>query len=68
IALFVSRLKEAELVEDAEVEAIDRAVRAEAEAAVEFARSSPHPSPEDLYKDVYVAGERDPRRRRDPWR
>jgi pyruvate dehydrogenase E1 component alpha subunit len=67
IRRFVEKLKAAELIEGEEVERIDEDARAEAEAAVEFARASEPPAVDALYDDVYADPYPDPRRR-DPWR
>ncbi|MGH7545540.1 MAG: pyruvate dehydrogenase (acetyl-transferring) E1 component subunit alpha [Gemmatimonadota bacterium] len=64
---FVERLKKAELIEDEEVDRIDKEARAEIEEALEFARSSEPPGPESLYEDIYADPYPD-LRRRDPWR
>ncbi|MFN7015501.1 MAG: thiamine pyrophosphate-dependent enzyme, partial [Bacteroidia bacterium] len=37
-----------------EIEAIEERVKQQVEEAVKFAEESPFPTPEDLYKDVYV--------------
>ncbi len=39
---------------EAELEKMDAAVKQEVEEAVVFAEQSPHPAPEELYKDVYT--------------
>lgn len=39
---------------EAELEKMDTAVKQEVEEAVVFAEQSPHPAPEELYKDVYT--------------
>jgi pyruvate dehydrogenase E1 component alpha subunit len=67
IVRFVGRLKEAKLIDDAEVERLDREALEVVEAAVAFARSSPPPGPSDLYAHVYANPYPD-LRRRDPWR
>jgi pyruvate dehydrogenase E1 component alpha subunit len=54
IRIFIDRLREADLLTDEELNAIDERVRAEVEDAVEFADKSPEPGPEELYRDVYA--------------
>ena len=39
---------------EADLEAIDEAIKARVNEAVEFAETSPYPTPDELYKDVYV--------------
>ena len=39
---------------EADLEAIDEAIKAKVAESVEFAESSPYPTPDELYKDVYV--------------
>ena len=39
---------------EAELEAIDEVIKAKVVESVEFAESSPYPTPDELYKDVYV--------------
>ena len=39
---------------EAELEAIDERIKAAVQESVEFAESSPYPTPDELYKDVYV--------------
>ena len=39
---------------EADLEAIDEAIKARVAESVEFAESSPFPTPDELYKDVYV--------------
>ena len=39
---------------EAECDKIEVIVRAEIEAAVEFARNSPFPEPEELYEDMWA--------------
>ena len=42
------------LATEAALEAIDERVKAQVAESVEFAENSPYPSPDELYKDVYV--------------
>ena len=42
------------LATEAELEAIDETIKAQVNEAVEFAEKSPYPTPDELYKDVYV--------------
>jgi pyruvate dehydrogenase E1 component alpha subunit len=68
IYLFGKRLMEQERFTTADLDAVDKEVLAEIEAAVKFAEESPFPPAEVLYEDVYVrspyihmkAAERDP--------
>jgi pyruvate dehydrogenase E1 component alpha subunit len=53
IDLFRRRLLDEGLADEAAVEALDAEVRAEVAAAVEFARDSPYPEPEEAYRDLY---------------
>ena len=39
---------------EADLEAIDEAIKAKVAESVEFAENSPFPTPDELYKDVYV--------------
>jgi pyruvate dehydrogenase E1 component alpha subunit len=39
---------------EADLEAIDERIKAAVQASVEFAETSPYPTPDELYKDVYV--------------
>ena len=39
---------------EADLEAIDERIKAAVQASVEFAENSPYPTPDELYKDVYV--------------
>ena len=43
-----------QLATEADLEAIDEAIKAKVNASVEFAETSPFPTPDELYKDVYV--------------
>jgi hypothetical protein len=54
IALFGRRLIEQERYTQAELDAVDKDVLAEMDAAVEFVDQSPWPGVESLYEDVYV--------------
>jgi pyruvate dehydrogenase E1 component alpha subunit len=53
IRAFIDRLKDADLLTDDELKAMDERVRAEVDDAAEFAESSPEPAPEALYEHVY---------------
>ncbi len=55
IKMFSERVIEAGVVSRAELEAIDREMTAEIDAALAFAKSSPSPTLADLSTDVYVA-------------
>lgn len=54
IRIFIDRLREADMLTDEELNAIDERVQAEVEDAMEFADKSPEPGPEELYRDVYA--------------
>ena len=51
---FVKRVTDAGLLDAAEIEAVDKEVKAELEAAVEKAKGAPKPTSDDLLTDVYV--------------
>jgi pyruvate dehydrogenase E1 component alpha subunit len=55
IALFVARLREWGLLDDARLREIDASVEDEVEAAVRFAEAGPWEPVEDLTRDVYAA-------------
>ncbi|MGN6188839.1 MAG: pyruvate dehydrogenase (acetyl-transferring) E1 component subunit alpha [Conexibacter sp.] len=57
IALWAARLVDEGVLDEAAVEASDRAAVAKVDEAVAFADSSPFPPPESLYDDVYVLGD-----------
>jgi pyruvate dehydrogenase E1 component alpha subunit len=50
---FIDRLRDAGLLSDDELHAMDDAVRAEVDDAVEFAETSPDPEPDTLWDHVY---------------
>ena len=54
IKLFLTNLREQKLIEDAEVESIEKDVREVVDRAVRFAEESPEPPAEDLYKNIYA--------------
>jgi len=53
IRLWEKRLREEGVADDAVIEKIDKAAKAEAAAAVQFAEDSPFPELEDIFSDVY---------------
>ena len=63
IKLFSASLLEQKIVDEKELEAIDKQVRDEVEDAIRFADESPLPDAEELYTDVY-ANPIDPSRNR----
>ena len=67
IQRFAEVLKKHDVIDDDDVERLDQEAQKIAADAVEFARESPHPEPDDLYSDIY-AGPFHDLRRRDPWR
>jgi len=54
IRIFIDKLKDAALLTDGELEAMDRSAHEEVDDAVEFADNSPEPEPEALYSNVYA--------------
>jgi pyruvate dehydrogenase E1 component alpha subunit len=54
IKLFSASLLEENLVENKQLEEIDRKVREEVEDALRFADESPLPDPKELYTDIYA--------------
>src|SRR4051812_2825524 len=58
IVTFGERLVSEGVLDAAEREAIDAAALARVDAAVEFADASPFPSPDELFDDIYVLGDR----------
>ena len=54
IRIYIDRLKQEEMLTDAELEEIDRKVQAEVDDAAEFAENSPEPAADELYTDVYA--------------
>ena len=53
LVMYETRLREAGLINDEQVEAMEEEVRKTIDAAVKFADASPHPEATELYKDVY---------------
>lgn len=53
IQLFQAQLVSERVLDDALIEKIDTAARAEADQAADFAEMSPFPTPDDIQKDVY---------------
>jgi pyruvate dehydrogenase E1 component alpha subunit len=54
IRRYIEQLRDADLLGEEELNAIDARVHAEVDAAAEFAEASPEASPEELYADVYA--------------
>jgi pyruvate dehydrogenase E1 component alpha subunit len=54
IMVLERRMREAGLLDDAAMKALDAEVVAEVEDAVKFAEESPDPAPEELWADVYA--------------
>jgi pyruvate dehydrogenase E1 component alpha subunit len=54
ITHLAGKLKEARVIDQAGLDAMDAEIRAEVEDAVKFADESPDPDPEELYTDVMV--------------
>jgi pyruvate dehydrogenase E1 component alpha subunit len=54
IKVFGSNLREKGVLDDAGLKEIEDRVHSEVERAVKFADSSPEPSPEELYTDIYA--------------
>jgi pyruvate dehydrogenase E1 component alpha subunit len=57
LTIFGNQLVEAGVMSAGEREALDREAIERVDAAVAFADASPHPSPNELYDDIYVLGE-----------
>jgi pyruvate dehydrogenase E1 component alpha subunit len=57
LPVFGGQLKEAGIVSDEQLAAIDSEAMATVDAAVEFAEASPFPEPASLYDDIYVLGD-----------
>ncbi len=57
IAVFGSRLVEAGVMTAEERDALDAEMIVRVDASVAFADASPHPSPNELYDDIYVLGD-----------
>jgi pyruvate dehydrogenase E1 component alpha subunit len=57
LTVFGDQLVEAGMLSADEREAMDREAIERVDAAVAFADASPHPSPNDLYDDIYVLGD-----------
>jgi hypothetical protein len=57
LAVFGDQLVAAGVLGEDERAAMDRETIERIDAAVAFADSSPHPSPNDLYDDIYVLGD-----------
>jgi pyruvate dehydrogenase E1 component alpha subunit len=55
IKLLLANLKEQNLIDDAQVEAIEKEVREVVDHSVKFAEESPEPAPEELYTNVYAS-------------
>jgi pyruvate dehydrogenase E1 component alpha subunit len=54
IRRFIEQLRDADLLDEDELETIDRRVHEEVDDAAEFADNSPDPDPSELYTDVYA--------------
>jgi pyruvate dehydrogenase E1 component alpha subunit len=54
IKRFIDQLKDADLLTDDELDAMDDDVQAEVDDSAEFADNSPEPGDEELYTDVYA--------------
>ena len=57
IVIFAERLKQAGMIDDAELEEMDRKAIEAVDEAVAFAEASPEPALESLYDNIYVLGE-----------
>src|SRR5690606_6696283 len=53
IRRFIEQLRDADVMTEGEMNAIDERVHREVDDAAEFAETSPEPGPEELYTDVY---------------
>jgi pyruvate dehydrogenase E1 component alpha subunit len=54
IRRFIDQLKEASLLTEEELQAIDARVHTEVDDAAEFAENSPEPTEDELYRHVYA--------------
>jgi pyruvate dehydrogenase E1 component alpha subunit len=54
VKLFERNVIEGALITEPELSSVREDVNAEIEAAVEFARESPFPDPEEVYRDIYA--------------
>jgi pyruvate dehydrogenase E1 component alpha subunit len=54
IRIFIDQLKDAGMVTDEEINAIDKRVVEEVQDSLDFSDASPEPGPEELYLDVYA--------------
>jgi pyruvate dehydrogenase E1 component alpha subunit len=54
IGIFRSHLIEQNIVQEDELDDIDRKVEEEVQEAIQFAESSPEPAPEALFEDIYA--------------
>lgn len=67
IKRYIEALKRQAIVTDDDIDRIESEVKTVVDEAVEFAQSSPTPTNDELYSDIY-AGEFPDMKRRDPWR
>jgi pyruvate dehydrogenase E1 component alpha subunit len=67
IKRFIEKLEQHSIVNNGDIERIESEVKAIVDAAVNYAKESPSPGPDELYTDIY-AGEFPDIKRRDPWR
>lgn len=58
LQLWEKHLLEEKLINEEQIAALDAEVKAEADAAVKFAKESPLPAPADIYADVYYEVDR----------
>ena len=54
ITMYEQRLRDAGQLDDAQLEQLEKEVRAEVEDSIQFAAESPHPDLSELYADVYA--------------
>ncbi|WP_251329708.1 thiamine pyrophosphate-dependent dehydrogenase E1 component subunit alpha [Haloplanus pelagicus] len=54
IDTFAARLREEDIIDEGDREEMEAAVKADIEAAIEYARDAPFPDPEEAYDDVFV--------------
>ncbi len=68
IERFVNTLQKHAVIDATDISAIEDWAGGVVEEAVEFAKNSPRPGPEDLYEDIYYGDYPGDPKRRDPWR
>ncbi len=67
IKRFIEILRKHSMIDDSDLDQIEKEVKVVVDEAVEFASQSPAPPPSELYTDIY-SGDYPDIKRRDPWR